>query len=268
MTNLSSELFRGLLSHEEAAKLEITQLGTSACGATALLNVLLALKVINKEQCTSLDWSMCTLRKRDYEASLPQYLASRSVAGCTGQDLVDSMYRLTAANKLAPLKGEFVSFESLGRSSNGFIDFLSTCIGEGKAVVATLNLQVVGNDAWHHQLVYGVSLVSADDNNNSSNSEGVYCLNPQCKYPADLFESFLSTESVLLIRREDVMERVNRPIAGNELSECEVYEDRERWKELQVKQQIDRMIAADSDNCSPFIVIPANYVPGFAVFSV
>jgi len=88
----------GILSHEEAERYEVTQLSTSGCGVTALLNVLIALGIVTSEQTKILDWSKCILRTRNNDAPLPEYLLSRSVAGCTGQDIVTSLAAITESN--------------------------------------------------------------------------------------------------------------------------------------------------------------------------
>ncbi len=66
--------------------------------------------------------------------------------------------------------------------------------------VGCLNLQIVGNDVWHHQVIYGVDVVEWK----------IFCLNPCCEYSEDLTTRFVSTPSVICVRKEDVLLRVGR----------------------------------------------------------
>lgn len=257
----------GILSHEEAERYEVTQLSTSGCGVTALLNVLIALGIVTSEQTKRLDWSNCILRTRNNDAPLPEYLLSRSVAGCTGQDIVTSLRALTENNKDilgedVPISGKFVSFKDISDSKESLHLFIERNISEGKCLVATMNLQLLGNDAWHHQMIYGVDKQHVD-------SPNVYCVNPVCAYPISLLEKMLSTDSVLLIRREDILTRHARP--NGDMSIFELPD----WQKLAVKYQVEAMVEECTTQFScpeivikrQFVVIPANYVGGLAVFS-
>eukprot|EP01032_Pedospumella_encystans_P015470 gene15470-17690_t len=125
-----------------------------------------------------------------------------------------------------------------------------------------MNLQLLGNDAWHHQMIYGVD-------GQHVNAPSVYCVNPVCAYPISLLEKLLSTDSVLLVRREDILSRHARP--NGDMS---IFEHPD-WQRLAVAYQIEVMIEENtSQTSSPetegkrqFVVIPANYVGGLAVFS-
>jgi hypothetical protein len=97
----------GLFSPIDACGKEISQLSSSGCGITAIANVLVALGITNCDKIRQFDWSNCILRKRDNNGSLPAYLASRGVAGCTGQDLITSMDIITSENSVCT--GEFYS---------------------------------------------------------------------------------------------------------------------------------------------------------------
>ena len=68
------------------------QVGTSACGATAVINVLLALDL---PYSLDLVLSAVPTRLRAQTAPLPQYLASRGVAGTTHKDLIGALHKLT-----------------------------------------------------------------------------------------------------------------------------------------------------------------------------
>jgi hypothetical protein len=89
----------------EACKRQVNQIGVSACGATALINVLQALDypyVLEKVTKT------VPTKLRAESAPIPEYLFSRSVAGTSHQDLVDSMTTLTNGE----VYGRFFSFFS------------------------------------------------------------------------------------------------------------------------------------------------------------
>lgn len=244
--------FTGILSIDEASALDIPQIGVSACGATSLLHVLLTQKLINLNKITSLDCSDCVLRKRAYDAPLPQYLASRSVAGCTGAELVSSMSILIKRNDLSIEleSSSFISYTHIIGSGLSLLDFLKKNIEEGNGIVATMNLQVLGNDAWHHQIIYGID----------SSKRVIYCLNPSCEYSVDDMISFVSTNSSLLIRRFDVLSRLSPESIGNQGES--VFDD-PKWREYRVKEQIEAM---KLDETLSHLVIPANYIGGFAIF--
>jgi hypothetical protein len=233
--------FLGVLDHEEAEKCEVLPLAASGCGVTALVNVLVALKVVGAQrpekesiEVGSLDWSGCILRTRANDAPLPQYLASRAVAGCTGQDLVTSMQLLVQNNTALQghqLYGRFYShgeIESMGLTVMGFVEMH---LGQGHCPVATLNLQLVGNDAWHHQMIYGIDrqagglcnevgsgstattppLATEDALPTAREGVCVHCVNPVCAYPEYALNAFLSTKSALLVLAEDVLKRFDLP---------------------------------------------------------
>lgn len=92
----SGETFR-IWSIDEAETIQATQIGPSACGATALINVLKGLGVVD---------SIATPLMREVEKEVPtrlrandapvaEYLLSRSVAGTDAEDLIDAMATMT-----------------------------------------------------------------------------------------------------------------------------------------------------------------------------
>ena len=76
----------------EACKRQVNQVGVSACGATAVINVLQALEVYH-----DIDDVIKTVptRLRANAAPLAEYLVSRSRAGTTHQDLIDATIKIT-----------------------------------------------------------------------------------------------------------------------------------------------------------------------------
>lgn len=284
-------MYIGLLTHDEAKQNEVSQLAASGCGVTALLNVLIALKVLPVDHVGSLDWSSCILRARDNDAPLGQYLLSRSVAGCTGEDLVTSMETLVGHNQhLLSIPGRtidayFMSHADIIASGVTMRQFVAVHVSRGCCLVATLNLQIIGNDAWHHQMIYGIDLIVLEAGNTDTavnNSElvqqtiwahdkesSIHCVNPVEAYPEHFFEQALSTPSVLLVRCEDIISRFERP--GSDDS---VY-DRAEWRRYQVRQQVQAVVDAHHHSSTEnvyagpsHVLIPAKYVGGFAIFQL
>jgi hypothetical protein len=258
------ERYCGLFCAEDAHLYEVPQVLASGCGVTSLLNVLVTLKIAEISALQSLDVSMCTLRKRSNEAALPQYLESRSVAGCTGQDLVDSMGRLLSSNHSllggATVEGKFWSMAAINGSSNSLAAFITEHIEAGHCLVATLNLQLFGNDAWHHQMIFGITNTAAADGSRAI----VHMMNPIEAYPVKVVQRLISTPSILLVRKEDIVLRYDR-----ETEDCAIYSS-PLWKDFTVPAQIEAVMEATRLGATVggpnYVVIPANYVGGIAVF--
>lgn len=244
-TNGSPSTFLGVCSLQEASQLALDQLGASACGQTAVVTAAIISGVISRDDLQTVDYSMCTLRTRAETAPLPQYLLSRSDAGCTGEEVAASFNAFVAG---LPPRGtlptaEFVPFSSI---DGPLSSFLRRNFEQKNILVATMNLQLIGNDAWHHQLMYGVDLQAGT----------VYTMNPLESCHITWIERFVSTPSVLLIRRSDVLSRVDR--VGGDDSVFSLPD----WRCFNVREQIDAMRA---DESIEFVVIPAAYVGGFTV---
>lgn len=240
-------------THEEAAVNEVSQMSVSGCGVTALANVLVALGAVDRQGLHSIDWSVCALRRRAEDASLPVYLASRGIAGCTGAELVQSMNTLQESGLLPSnfcIGSRFYSFAEIASSSKSVMDFIEEHIVAGHVPVATMNLQLVGNDAWHHQMIYGID----------RNLGEIHCVNPTGPITETLFQRFISTPSVLAVRRQDIIKRIDRPTTHEE--EDATY-NRPDWMEFGVREQIQMMIQHSEIS---HVIIPANYVGGISVF--
>jgi hypothetical protein len=168
----------------EACKRQVNQVGVSACGATAIVNVLQALDypyVLEKVKET------VPTKLRAESAPIPEYLFSRSVAGTSHQDLIDSMTTLTNGE----IYSRFFSFYPERQVS--LSHWLAHWLGKGVVPVATLNLQngllAPGQtipDAWHHQMIFGVS------------SNGVFLTNPLESVSEHVLMDQLSSPSQLL----------------------------------------------------------------------
>ena len=76
----------------EACKRQINQVGASACGATAVINVLQALEWPHDIDDVI---SAVPTRLRSNTSPVTEYLLSRSRAGTNHQDLIDAMTEIT-----------------------------------------------------------------------------------------------------------------------------------------------------------------------------
>ena len=193
-------------------------------------------------------------RLRKLDAPLAEYLLSRSVAGTTHEDIITGIRKLTG--------GQVVGcFHHMHPSPpEDLLSWLRGWIEIGVVPLATLNLQKgvpEGRpipDAWHHQMIYGVS-----DTN-------VYLTNPREESPLSIIQQRISSESVLLVRREDVVSRwtpsVNWELIGSG-----------RWAELNVMENIKKMlldhvsVSEERLQCT-HIAIPAVYKSGVTLFAM
>ncbi len=283
----------GLYSLEEINEKHVTQLSTSGCGATAVVNVLLLLNLVRKDQLEDIDWSVCILRNRANSSPIFSYLLSRHNAGCTGEELIQSMHLLLERNRSLfshtppTISGRFFSYRDIQNRS--ITEFLAGHIEQGHVPIATMNLQLLGNDAWHHQIIFAVN----------TSQRIIHMLNPLDEYPEALVQRLISTESILLVRRNDVMSRLTPEVreyassyyhlilereekkkqgtltkeqiieeeTADEVIHRRLYGDdiflEDPWKSFQIIRQIALMIHHPD---TTYLVIPAAYTGGFAIF--
>merc|ERR1712039_31997 len=117
---------------------------------TALLNVLSSLEVPLPSTAVA-DKAVHT-NSRKYGVSTSEYLAARSVAGCTGENIVDGCATV-AGDKVYSRFFHFYPPRKVNLQQ-----WLADWISQGCSAVATLNTQqMYGADYWHHQMFYGVS---------------------------------------------------------------------------------------------------------------
>ncbi|XP_014478651.1 PREDICTED: uncharacterized protein LOC106746509 isoform X2 [Dinoponera quadriceps] len=242
-----------LWSEQEATMKQVTQIGTSACGATSAFNALLALNV-----SFSLEVLVkgVNTRLRELGVSLPRYLMSRSVAGATHKDIARGISLST--NGAAVTK--FFAFYPERKVS--LSHWLHYWISKGAAPIATLNLQHCGEgcdipDAWHHQMIFGVG------------QAGIYLTNPLECLPEELLWHQLVSPSILLIRRTDVLAHWN---ANTDLTPLATMD--QKWRKLNVLGQVVNMVrGAMSQRQQPnstttgatHIRIPASYQAGITL---
>ncbi|CAL8290921.1 unnamed protein product [Lota lota] len=240
---------------EEALERQTLQIGASACGATAVLDAVRALGVGASEE----DANRCVrTRLRRNESPLPDYLLSRSEAGATHAQLIAGVSELSDGR----VAGRFFHLHPRRRVRLG--PWLAGWIRRGGVPVATMNMQAAAAvpageevpDAWHHQLIFGV----APDN-------AVFMANPLDVVSESELHQRLCSESVLLIRREDVLQRLSPPCRLSSLPEgC----GDPRWQTMDVEGQVRRMVLEEeqgSGSKMAHIAIPAAYSAGVTVFA-
>ncbi|MCI4393578.1 hypothetical protein PGIGA_G00159240 [Pangasianodon gigas] len=243
-----------LWSIQEAAERHTVQIGVSACGATAVVDVLQALGIIVAPETADL----CVRTKlRRNNSPLPDYLHSRSEAGATHNQLIDGAKEASGGRVL----GRFFGFYP-PRQVN-LVPWLAHWIRHRAVPVATMNMQrgvAEGEeipDAWHHQLIFGVA------------PNAVFMTNPLDVVSEEELHVRLCSDSVLLIRREDVLKRLT---ADCPLSLISDHQNDPRWKTLNVEGEVRKMI--DEENCEEdhlkmtHITIPAAYSSGITVFAL
>ncbi|PFX27994.1 uncharacterized protein LOC111326892 [Stylophora pistillata] len=251
-----------LWDETEVAEKQIEQVGASACGATAVLNVL---KLLGRSASVDEADSAVKTKLRDLEAPLPQYLLSRSVAGTTHEDLIEGLGKLTCRE----IVGKF--FHMYPERNFDLENWLKYWLINGAIPIATLNCQKVPlsdgtiPDAWHHQVICGVS------------SRGVQLTNPVAVCPFNEITKQLCSESVLLIRRHDILQRWSNT---NDYSSWNSDGINQRWMELKVQEQINRMVKEETllllhgseikhrELLTTHITIPAAYKSGITLFAL
>ncbi|KAF5293925.1 hypothetical protein FQA39_LY13630 [Lamprigera yunnana] len=246
----NSSLSTMIWSEHEASVKQITQIGPSACGATAVLNVLNALgfPIASVEAVHD----AVKTRLRENSSPLTEYLLSRSVSGSTHVDLIDGLHSLTDGQVYSRF---FHMYPERVVNLSLWLQFWIKC---GAVPIATLNLQkCVGDipDAWHHQMIYGVGPC------------GIYLTNPlECVEEGQLWPQLIS-ESVLLIRKEDVLSRWNMK---TDLQRLMSIKD-EEWGTINVVGQVANLVRENLRKYRPdfrntsHIKIPAAYSAGITL---
>lgn len=257
-------------SEKEALSKQHEQTARSACGASAMINVLNALdyKFDHDIVCSQVK---INTRIPEYDAStttLLDYLRSRSVAGMNANELIDNINRITSDK----ITGRLFPF-NFSKTVN-IVEWLANWMKKGAVPVALLNLQQtpydgITPDAWHHQMIYGCQ------------NEKVHLTNPVEDKSLEKFLKELSSESILLIRHLDIIKRylANKEQSSNEMDIFN--EETSRWSELDVVKQIKEVIDIYSLDLNDVKVnmkdaeksfyshirIPASYVPGITLFT-
>lgn len=239
-----------LWSLQEAVERQTLQIGASACGATAVVDVLKALGV----EAAPEEVDRCVqTRLRRNDSPLPDYLLSRSEAGATHAQLISGAEEASSGRVI----GRF--FQLYPRRGVSLVRWLSRWIRRGAVPVATMNMQRAvpkGEeipDAWHHQLVFGVM------------RNAVFMTNPLDVVSESEVHERLCSDSLLLVRREDVLLRLSLDC---DLSSLSLNQSDPRWKSLDVEGQVRRMAEEEEHKGQTHITIPAAYKSGVTLFAL
>lgn len=243
-----------LWSIQEALEKQTLQIGASACGATAVVDVLKFLGVdVAPEE---VDRCVQTCLRRN-ESPLADYLLSRSVAGATHAQLITGAEKASKGKVL----GRFFHLHPRRRVS--LVPWLASWIKKGAVPVATMNMQLAvpeGEevpDAWHHQLIFGVA------------PHAVFMTNPLDFVHEDEVHQRVCSGSVLLIRREDVLQRLTSDGCPFTLTEPQ---SDPRWTAMDVEGQVRQMVLEEKQEADrtklTHITIPAAYSSGITLFAL
>lgn len=244
-----------LWSIQEALQRQTLQIGVSACGATAVVDVLQALGITVTPE--TVNHCVRTSLRRN-EAPLHDYLHSRSTAGATHLQLISGAEQASGGRVV----GRFFGLFPRRRVKLG--PWLARWILRGAVPIATMNMQRAvpeGEeipDAWHHQLIFGVA------------PSAVFMTNPLDVVSEEEVHERLCSESVLLIRREDVLKRLTLDALLSQISD---QHPDPRWKALNVEDQVRQMISEEEQNDeehpkTSHLVIPAAYSSGVTFFAL
>ena len=236
-----------LKTEKEMQELNTSQIGQSACGPTSVLNVLSALDYPNLPKPSEL-LSFFPARLRDYNTpSIHKYLYSRAVAGTIHQEIIDTIEKIT--NK--KIIGKFFVINSY-ENQKKFADWLTKIFEKKLATVFTENLFLEGNDAWHHQMGYGIK-----------NNE-IYLTNPMHRVPIYQMFQYLTAGSWMIIPNEHIKMR--------EVTKEDVIElEKEKWDCFSVLNRIFQIKEQDKITCyghSAYdgLTIPYGGIGGISVF--
>ena len=179
-----------LKTPEEMKKINVSQIGQSACGPTSVINVLSSLDFTPLPSPSNL-LKFFPARLRDYKTtSLSKYLYSRAVAGTIHEEIIDTTVKISENT----IVGKFFIIRQY-ENKNKFAEWLKECFKNKISLVFTENLFLAGNDAWHHQMGYGIK----DDE--------IYLTNPMGKKNISQMLSYLTSGPWMIIPYEHVIER-------------------------------------------------------------
>jgi len=179
-----------LKTPKEMLNIQVSQIGQSACGPTAVLNILASLDYSPLPKPEEL-LKMFPARLRDYETkSLSKYLYSRAVAGTIHDEILDATVKISNNT----ITGKFFIIKQY-EDKNKFAKWLEECFKNKIALVFLENLFIEGNDAWHHQMAYGID------------NDKIFLTNPMNIVPVSQMISYLTTGSWMIIPGQHVIER-------------------------------------------------------------
>ena len=232
---------------EEMEKINTSQIAQSACGPTSVLNVLSALDYSPIPNPQSL-LQFFPARLRDYETkSLSKYLYSRAVAGTIHEEIIDTIEKITN-NEII---GKFFIINQY-ENKDKLAEWISQCFKNKIALIFTENLFLEGNDAWHHQMAYGIK------------NDKIYMTNPMNLIPVSQMISFLTTGPWMIIPKEHVVER--------DLDEEDIKElHKERWENFNVLRRVIQLKSGmiskfNGRKCYDDLMIPYGGIAGISAF--
>ena len=232
---------------EEMEKINSSQIGQSACGPTSVLNVLSTLDYSPIPSPQSL-LKFFPARLRDYETkSLSKYLYSRAVAGTIHEEIIDSIQKITNNSII----GKFFIINQY-ENKEKFGQWLSQCFKNKIALIFTENLFLIGNDAWHHQMAFGIK----DDE--------IYMTNPMDLIPTSKMISYLTTGPWMIIPKEHV---IKRDINIEDINELK----KDKWECFGVLNRalcLKRGLfsAFNGNTCYDDLMIPYGGIAGISAF--
>ena len=199
---------------EEMQKINTTQIGQSACGPTSVLNVLASLDYSPIPDAQSL-LKFFPARLRDYETkSISKYLYSRAVAGTIHSEIIDTIEKITDNSII----GKFFIINQ-NENKQKFAEWIGKCFENKIALIFTMNLFLEGNDAWHHQMAYGIK----DDK--------IFVTNPMQVTTISQMISYLTTGPWMIIPREHIL---SRDLDKDDIEELK----KDRWDCFKVLNEI------------------------------
>ena len=199
-----------LKTPDEMEQINVSQIGQSACGPTSVINVLISLDFKPIPSPKEL-LKFFPARLRDYETkSLSKYLYSRVVAGTIHEEIIDTVEKISEQSII----GKFFIIKEY-ENKNKLEEWLKECFKNKIALIFTENLFIEGNDAWHHQMAYGIE------------NDKIYLTNPMNKISVSRMISFLTAGQWMIIPKDHVMERDIKKEDIIELRE-------ERWNRFNV----------------------------------
>jgi len=236
-----------LKSIEEMEKLNVSQIGESACGPTSVLNVL-----------ASLDFSplptpenflkFFPARLRDYKTkSLSKYLYSRAVAGTIHDEIINTIEKVSNNTII----GKFFIIRQY-ENKNKFENWIKECFKNKISLIFTENLFLEGNDAWHHQMAYGIK------------DGEIYMTNPMNKISISQMISYLTAGQWMIIPNEHVL---SRDIKMEDFIELQ----KEKWNCFSVLDRAmflkrNQPYTFDGNSCYNGLTIPYGGIAGISAF--
>ena len=224
-----------------------SQIGQSACGPTSVLNVLSSLDYNPIPDPKSL-LQFFPARLRDYETkSLSKYLYSRAVAGTIHEEIINTIEKITENSII----GKFFIINQY-ENKEKFGEWISQCFKNKIALIFTENLFLEGNDAWHHQMAYGIK------------EDKIYMTNPMNLISLDQMISYLTTGPWMIIPKEHIIER--------NLEEEDIKElKKDRWDCFSVLKRIRQLKLGlfntfNGNKCYDDLMIPYGGIAGISAF--